>query len=207
MKHSTARGGIAKTISRRSSVTSTATAPRPRPSWPTPCGFCWRAPPMSCTMRSARTCCPHRTGHRPTLHPDPHALQSGDSGQTVQGPHSPPPADVLPGQSALAPCHHPALCRPRPRVEHVLMRHPSPAERGCSQAHGSAHSTPRRHHRGWAIGCRNAPAGALCVHFRKPSPPGLQRRYPGVSTTTQKSPSVHLPRSSISPRMFRATVY
>ena len=40
MKTSTVRGGIAKTISRRSSVTSTATAPQARRSWPTPRGSC-----------------------------------------------------------------------------------------------------------------------------------------------------------------------
>ena len=41
--------------------------------------------------------------------------------------------------------------------------------------------------------------GAWCVHFREPSPAGLQRRYPGAGTTTQQSPSVHLPRGWIPP--------
>jgi hypothetical protein len=49
--------------------------------------------------------------------------------------------------------------------------------------------------------------GAWCVRFREPSPAGLQRRYPGAGTTTQQSPSVHLPRGWISPRMCNASVY
>src|SRR5437016_2352890 len=122
MKTSTARGGIAKMISRRSSATSTATGPRRRRSWPTPCGSSCRAPPLSSTMPSARIRCPTR--HWPPCHRAPHALQSRDAAHTVQGPETPPPAHVLSGQSALVPCHGPALRHPRPRVEHVLLLHP-----------------------------------------------------------------------------------
>src|SRR5262249_25677421 len=63
---------------------------------------------------------PYGIGHCPTLYLNPHTLQSGDSDQTVQGSHSPPPADVVPGQSALAPGYDPPLRHPRPRVEHGL---------------------------------------------------------------------------------------
>src|SRR5262249_39282776 len=60
MRTSTVRAVIVKTISRRSSVLSTATAPPHRPSSPTPGGFCWRVPPLSCIMPSAL-----RRSHRP----------------------------------------------------------------------------------------------------------------------------------------------
>src|SRR5215467_8536221 len=44
---------------------------------------------------------PYGLGHRPTLHHNPYTLQSGSPDQTVQRPHSPPPADVLSSPSPL----------------------------------------------------------------------------------------------------------
>src|SRR5256885_1354873 len=46
---------------------------------------------------------PHHPGHGPTLDRDSHALQSGHAGQTIQGPDSLAPADLMPRQSAVAP--------------------------------------------------------------------------------------------------------
>src|SRR5262249_6258809 len=61
------------------------------------------------------------TGPGPTLDGDPHSLQSGCPGQTVQGSYPPPPPEFLPRQSAATPCDGFALSRPTPRRQHVVI--------------------------------------------------------------------------------------
>src|SRR5262249_3178160 len=58
-----------------------------------------------------------------------------------------------------------------------------------------------------AYGISKCSCGVWCAHFQAPSPAGLQRRYPAVGPPTPKSPAVPLPRSKMSPRMFRTHVY
>src|SRR5262249_31632864 len=93
-----------------------------------------------------------------------------------------------------------------PRVEHILRRHPSPAQSGCARSHGPLYSTPRREHRE-AGRVLNALAGARCVHFQEPRPVALRSRGSYAGLTTQKALPVRLSRNWIAPRMFRATVY
>ncbi len=116
-------------------------------------------------------------GHCATLHGDPHAVQSGNPRQTVQGPDSPPPADVLPGQSTLAPCHHPTFRRPRPGVEHVLIRRlrlwpRATALRPSGPRTRARDGSPGRQHRPLPSTC---PTGPWCARFQGRTLAGLQR--------------------------------
>ena len=86
-----------------------------------------RAGPMSYIMRSAPTRSLTRPWPRPTLHRDPHALQSGHAGQTIQGPDSLAPADLVPRQSAVTSGDDIAHSHPCPRLEHLLRASISPA--------------------------------------------------------------------------------
>jgi hypothetical protein len=63
---------------------------------------------------------PHGPGHGPTLHRDPHPVQSGHTRQTIQGPHPPASADLVPRQSAVTAGDNVADGHPGPRLEHLL---------------------------------------------------------------------------------------
>src|SRR5262249_56347125 len=112
------------------------------------------------------SCPPHlyaptdRARSGPTLDGHSHPLQSGRSGQTVQGPDPPPPSEFLPRQSAAAPCHGLAVSRPTPRRQLVVRLPTSPTSTGHCPSHAT-HDAPQR--------CQATPASTSSASFSLPS--------------------------------------
>ena len=182
-------------------MTSTATAPRPRRSWPMPRGFCCRVLPTSCTMPSVRTRSPTRPWPRPNPpHRDPHALHSGHAGQTIQGPDSPAPADVVSHQSAVAPGDDVAHGHPCPCLEHLRRSSPSPVDYRCSSSESAPLSGPCPQPRRQRLASRQTSAGPWCAWLQERRRLARPQRDAPAGPITQTFLSVGLPRRETTPQ-------
>jgi hypothetical protein len=176
MQHATAHGGMAQTLSRRSSGLSPVTAPRRRPAWRTPGASSGRAPPLSSTMPAAPT--RWRTPHGPPRTPPRCSSRAAQwrrrSNRTRTGGSSPCRRRVQSPRSwPVSP-----LCSP-------------PSPRGTPPEAPSVPGSERRLPVPWPFvldaspfaqgsgdGKVHAPAGARGVHCQAPRPAALQSRAP-----------------------------
>ena len=104
---------IAQMIAKQGSMPSTATARRPPPSWPTPCGSSSRVPPLSCIMpygRTPSTIAPSPK-RRPRLSSSPSAKSPLKSNSTRPGCCSTSPVPVRSKRCSIGchPCFAPSL--------------------------------------------------------------------------------------------------